>query len=297
MKLIIGIDDTDNLTSKGTGTIASEIRKIIVNNNWGAVDFITRHQLYLHEEIQYTSHNSSMIFKAEIDEMYYDELKNALTNHVREESAEGSDPAICIVNEDMLKENETAKNEIVHFGYLAKCTVLTQKAAYDLAEKNDIYLQALGGTGDGVIGALAGCGLRFAGNDGEVKGGLDTYKKGEVYAVSDFLQEKCIDVVVDTHKNNVPPTEQVKVKWKVKPVLQDGVFSLVLEKNADDNLWYVMDKEGMRAYGSQRCRIDPCVEFQYDVVEERVLNDDKSCLNCRFRRFTSDSFTCMKHIR
>jgi hypothetical protein len=37
-----------------------------------------------------------------------------------------------------------------------------------------------------------------------------------------------------------------------------------------------------------------CRHFQTDVEEELVADEMVSCYNCRYRRWTTGSFTCMK---
>jgi len=56
-------------------------------------------------------------------------------------------------------------------GRRATCSVLTKKEAYPLAEKLGIHLSEHGGTGDGVVGALAESGLRMTGNHCRFRGG------------------------------------------------------------------------------------------------------------------------------
>jgi hypothetical protein len=36
-----------------------------------------------------------------------------------------------------------------------------------------------------------------------------------------------------------------------------------------------------------------CVHFNPDVEEELTADDARSCYNCRYRRWTRKSFTCM----
>ncbi len=38
---------------------------------------------------------------------------------------------------------------------------------------------------------------------------------------------------------------------------------------------------------------DQCLEFLQDVDEELVADEPRSCYNCRLRRWTARSFTCM----
>ena len=66
MQILISIDDTDNLDSRGTGEIASLIAEAVQQKGWGTTGMVTRHQLLVHPDIPYTSHNSAMCFTAEI---------------------------------------------------------------------------------------------------------------------------------------------------------------------------------------------------------------------------------------
>ena len=68
MRVFIGIDDTDSLEMGATGRSANQLRKLIEDKGWGETQAVTRHQLLLHPDIPYTSHNSSMCFIAEICE-------------------------------------------------------------------------------------------------------------------------------------------------------------------------------------------------------------------------------------
>lgn len=58
MQMLVSIDDTDNLESRGTGEIASLLAKLLEEREWGKAQVITRHQLLVHPDIPYTSHNS-----------------------------------------------------------------------------------------------------------------------------------------------------------------------------------------------------------------------------------------------
>lgn len=40
-----------------------------------------------------------------------------------------------------------------------------------------------------------------------------------------------------------------------------------------------------------------CPGFSFDVEEELVADDARSCYNCRYRRWTRVSFTCMRAER
>lgn len=37
-----------------------------------------------------------------------------------------------------------------------------------------------------------------------------------------------------------------------------------------------------------------CGQFQADCEEEQAADEERSCYNCRYRRWTKESFVCMK---
>jgi len=97
MKVLVCIDDTDNLESKGTGELASEISAAIRSFSWGECQPVSRHQLFVHEAIPYTSHNSAMCFSTELQDENLGRLIEFAANYLARESAEGSDPGLCVV--------------------------------------------------------------------------------------------------------------------------------------------------------------------------------------------------------
>lgn len=66
MRALICIDDTDNIDIKrGTGQLASLLAEEIEQKGWAKCEAVTRHQLFVHPDVPYTSHNSSMCFAAD----------------------------------------------------------------------------------------------------------------------------------------------------------------------------------------------------------------------------------------
>ena len=59
MRYLMGIDDTDNLESRGTGHRARMLGTGLQEAGLATLHSITRHQLLVHPAIRYTSHNSS----------------------------------------------------------------------------------------------------------------------------------------------------------------------------------------------------------------------------------------------
>jgi hypothetical protein len=73
---------------------------------------------------------------------------------------EGSDPGLVVAHHSQITP------ALIAFGIDAKCIVLNQQRARNLASNLDVQLEGLGGTEDGVIGALAGVGLAASRYDG-----------------------------------------------------------------------------------------------------------------------------------
>ncbi len=223
MRVLVGIDDTDNLDSRGTGELATIISKAVEDFGWGKCDPVTRHQLFLHPDIPYTSHNSSMCFTTDLDEQYLSTLIDYAANFLATESAEGSDPGLCVACVDQIKDLEL----LLTFGQQAKNEVLTKENAYELAKKLGVHLSEHGGTGQGIIGALAGVGLRITGNDGRMKGKLKIITVNNQASVRDIIAQTKIDLVRSLNGIALENDETVNINndW-VKVVLLDGKLVL-----------------------------------------------------------------------
>jgi hypothetical protein len=246
MKVLICIDDTDNHESKGTGEMALRIANEIANRGWGAVSAISRHQLYVHRDIPYTSHNSAMCFGADILPEHLEPAIDLVQWLLSSESAEGSDPGFCLVVIDRLTSPECLKQ----FGQIAKKRILTKKEAYDTAKSLGVYLSEHGGTGGGVIGALAGAGLRLGGNDGRIKGKYFINRCGEVMTVGEIIKETNIDEVRVQYGQLLSDNEGVALGEKVKSVLLENKIVLLVEKNEPGKKaqWMTLSREKVRQY-------------------------------------------------
>lgn len=290
MKLILCIDDTDNLESKGTGTIASEIRNIAKEKLGAKTKYITRHQLLLHEDIEYTSHNSSMAFELEINEDKYDKLIELAAGHLKTESAEGSDPGLSVVKVSDF-EDEKKRNRLIDYGFEAKRVVLTKEYAYKTVKNLGVYLNEFGGDGAGIIGALAGTGLRMSGNDGEVKGSVKGFEEGEMYKIKDLLENQAVDDVVSLSGEHPGLEEDVLVPWKAKQTIINGKRTVLVDKK--NGIWETMIKDDLRKLDKIKANLEICEEYSPDVEEEHY-HGKKTCLNCRYRRWEEVNFACLK---
>jgi len=159
MKIFVAMDDTDNLNSRGTGKLARATGAEIMKNF--KVDGISRHQLFVHEDIPFTSHNSCAVIHVEAEERDDKEwLFETAKECMLDDFVEGSDPGIAVACADEIPP------PLIAFGRDAQRIVLNQEKARGLAKNLGIRLEGLGGTEDGVIGTMAGLGLAKGGNDG-----------------------------------------------------------------------------------------------------------------------------------
>ena len=154
---LIGIDDTDNQVSPGTGKLARRLSEECVVRGLRPLG-VTRHQFLVHPAIPYTSHNSGACIALESQDCL--ESAEFIYDFVAHNCADGSDPGVC------LAKASDVPDFIVEFANLATRQVVTMADAFGLAKRASITLHGLGGMCQGVIGALGSVGLRASGNDG-----------------------------------------------------------------------------------------------------------------------------------
>lgn len=158
MNLYIGLDDTDNAESRGTGRLARSVAGGLV------VDYplvgVTRHQLLVDPSIPYTSHNSSAALRFTVSEgIDLADIQARVRALMLADFQPGSDPGLCVAADPV-------PAAVSEFGRRAQQMVLTQAEARALAADAGLRLEGLGGTEGGVIGALAAVGLAATGEDG-----------------------------------------------------------------------------------------------------------------------------------
>jgi len=158
--IYVSIDDTDiKAGPRGTGRLARSIADTLAEDY--PVFGVTRHQLYVHPDIPYTSHNSNAVIHVEAEgDDAMDHIFEVSEGVMLGDFFEGSDPGLAVASSGQIAP------PLIIFGQDAKCIVLTQERARTLAKNLKIRLKGLGGTQDGVIGAMAGIGLAFKRNDG-----------------------------------------------------------------------------------------------------------------------------------
>jgi len=245
MRCLIAIDDTDNDESRGTGFRARQLGERLAAAGLGQVRGITRHQLYVHPSIPFTSHNSSACLDVELNGADLEAASAFCRDFLAAESADGSDAGFCVVRFDHVDE------VMVDFGCAAKRSVLTREQAHELAAARGIHLEGVTGERIGVIGALAAVGLRRGGNDGRfiwlegVRELTGTETAGRLLATTG------IDSVESVDGNPLPADAAVTVDPWPRPVLLQGRAVLLTERCEGENEssgWRILSKEAIRRY-------------------------------------------------
>ncbi len=157
--IYLGLDDTDIAGSPGTNQLARAIIKRLGPDARGAA--IVRHQLFFDPAVPYTSKNGSASIQLPGRlARGITELTDEIRETMRGWFVEGSDPGLCVTTE--------VPSEITAFGARCQRELVTQEEARALALATGVHLEGLGGTEQGIIGALAAVGLIATGQDGRL---------------------------------------------------------------------------------------------------------------------------------
>lgn len=157
--IYVGIDDTDIVGSPGTNQLARKIVRRLGHAARGAI--VCRHQLFFDARVPYTSGNgSASIQLPHGDDIPRNELLAAVRSEMRDFFVEGSDPGLAVAT--------TASSDIIGFAVRATREVVSQADAQLVADASGCHLEGLGGTNQGIIGALAAVALAAGGDHGRV---------------------------------------------------------------------------------------------------------------------------------
>lgn len=231
--ILIGIDDTDNPSSPGTGRLARDLCQELTKRGMKSLG-VTRHQFLLDRAIPYTSHNSGACIAVESKNDI--EAVDFVFDFVTCKSAKGSDPGVCLTFKD------DVPKEVYDFGREAQKKVLLMKHTFKLADENGIQLRSLGGNGQGVIGALASVALRAQGNDGRF---IDMPGLRELpRCVNAGTYDKIgIEIRHKTNCRKPDPADIYDTLGWVRPRLINGKAVLFVEWSEKDDAWLPVDRK------------------------------------------------------
>lgn len=225
--ILVGIDDTDTLRTPGTVHLARHLMRQLPADMDGAM--ITRHQLLQDPRVPCTRKNGCVAIRfASRRNVPIEVLADSLARRMLEWCPEGSDPGLCIAE-------EPAPKEVVEFGRLCQTTLVTQQDARELAEKHSLVLRGVGGTEDGIIGALAAVGLINTGDDGRVvflgRAVVDHYNVSGTCSAS-WIRRLGVDDIRHVHSGQSVLTGQVDVGKRLRPNLRNGQVVLFVSPSA-----------------------------------------------------------------
>lgn len=239
---LIGIDDTDVPGSRGTGRLARMLAAALAEQRLQPCG-ITRHQLLVHPDVPYTTHDSSACVAVEWAGADISGLFEWMCRYVEDRSPAGSDPGICVAPASAVHERA------VRFGRRAQQTVVMLSEAERVATKEGFLHAGLGGNREGMIGSLAAVGLRASGEDGRF------IELGDIRRVRGRAQVQCIlnagvTEVRCVQAENPKPQDWVQTLDWVRPRLLGGRAVLLVERSAQHGTdWVVADR---RAGSSRR---------------------------------------------
>jgi tRNA(Ile2) C34 agmatinyltransferase TiaS len=221
--IYVGIDDTDTKESRGTGRLSRDI----------ATEFqlkyplfgVTRHQLFVHPDIPFTSHNSCAVIHVQAPANLMDDIFSTAKKLMLADFIVGSDPGLAIA------ETLQVSSSLVAFGQDAKTMIVTQQRALNVSRNCGIRVEGLGGTNGGVIGAIAGIGLASLGNDGRFLLKGKNRELGGVRSISEIISAG-IDQVV-TPQGDIIKEGNVQIPKNATPSFIHGKAVLFVEKSDD----------------------------------------------------------------
>jgi len=225
MRLLIGIDDTDNLDSRGTGFMARSLGLGLQSAGLATPTMVVRHQLIVHDDIPYTSHNSSASLLAEAEDTVA--VRTFCREFLLAHAAEGSDVGLCVAPWD------SVTDDLIGWGNRAKQEILLQPDAMRLATVAGISLEGLTGYHTGVIGSLAAVGLRKEGNDGRVLWMPGLRELNGRKSVESLQIAYRIEDIRTVNGDFVPLHATVELGEWARPVMQAGKPTLYIEKEND----------------------------------------------------------------
>lgn len=240
---LIGVDDTDNLESRGTGHLARQLGFALNASGIAELKGITRHQLLVHKDIPYTSHNSSACLEVYSHEDSFNEIRNLCAEYLLNNAAEGSDAGLCIA------EWNQVNPEIENWGNSAKKKVLRFEDAPKMASQHGIYLEGFTGTKGGIIGSLAAVGLRHAGNDGRFLWLKNLRETKGIFQSKELFSMIEIDEICDVRGNVVSPEARIHTGEWLRPVMKNKKNIVFVEKsnNPNEYEWQFVSKDYIKS--------------------------------------------------
>jgi tRNA(Ile2) C34 agmatinyltransferase TiaS len=244
MKVYFGFDDTDTHESLyGTGKLVRWFQNDLPEGC--ECRGVIRQQLYVCDEIPYTSHNSSACMIAEMaDPDLLDQAIQSAANHLKKHFVAGSDPGLCVATEF-----DKSLNRLIDFGHFCTHGVSTQKQALKAAKS--VHLSGHGGTNDGIIGAAAAVGLTASGWSGRFIELNNLRRYPETIKVHELRNDGIRVVSMDRDAKIPDPDDLVFTNGWIRPRLL-GHQPILFVHPRDEGQWENMYLKRKRAHQVQQ---------------------------------------------
>ena len=225
----VGIDDTDIIGSPGTNQLARAIVRRL--GDIAADSIVCRHQLFFDPRVPYTSQNgSASIQLPRGHEMPREDLLDTIRDVMRAWFIDGSDPGLALATRTC--------DEMTVFAQRAKTDVVSQSDARSVAERAGCHLEGLGGTNQGIIGALAAIALVAGGEDGRVVH-VDRWPWPDAFtdlqSVAGILERGVAEI--RTESGEAFTGDAVDVGKHLRPNWRGGRMVLFVEPSGDGTPW------------------------------------------------------------
>jgi hypothetical protein len=225
--VLIGVDDTDNDESIGTGRLCRMLALALRALGY-VVTGVTRHQHLRHPEIPYTSNNSSCALGLDGNGLSAAAVERECTDFLARHFHEGADPGLCVARVGDLDRHRAQAGT---FGRATQERVVGMEDAWRTAAELGARLSVLGGTGLGVIGALGAVCLRLTGNDGRFLELGDLRALSGELSVAELARALPIEGVFSDDGRRLLESARVQTNGWVRPVLHAFRARLIVEPN------------------------------------------------------------------
>ena len=226
MMIYVGIDDTDTLDDPGTNQLARHLVRELASDYNGQM--ILRHQLLEDPRVPCTKKNgcASIQFDSAVTNSnelgtFVDRLRALIVPWC----PAGSDPGLCVATE--------ITPAISDWGIRCQRELVGKDEARQIAAESGVFLEGLGGTNDGIIGALAAVGLMATKNDGRViyrgTSDQDWYDVTGRLEVEEILR-RGVDEVLRVDNGLPLATGTINIGKRLRPNYRHGRVVLFVER-------------------------------------------------------------------